>query len=321
MCSRFVALLLPVGVSAALAVAGCEASVLPEAGDPPTVERSEGPSAWVVSVGEDIADELVADPAFEDLVEVSAALMGDLREAQAALPDHDVDAIARTVTEPGFAEAAAEAMDPGTFLAHLGGNPEQLEEIQSLVEGLRARHGLGGAPVEDFAYVLELSLDTDAAQQMLSVAVADEIDLTPDWGPCEAVCYAAYLYALTIALAAFLALMAVAVLLFPWGIILAYFAIAWFTEAIAEAQALLELCLAECEGVADGLVLCGGTMVCGPDEYCWTGVLGIGADECRPKKDPGDTCANAAQCHSGCCKLHLPTHPVSKVCRPANRCN
>ena len=317
--SRFLPALLPLGLSAAMAVAGCEASTTPDA-DPTQVElRDSGPSAWIIEQGDEIADAIVADPAFEQLVSVATGIMGDMHAAQQKLPDEEIDSIARTINEPWFSQIMA----PGELLGHLGGDPEDLQTMRSLIEHLRTKHGLQEASPEDVGYVFELAIATDGAQQIMTAAVGDElaIDSGDDWDQCTAACYAIYMAGLVIALGFFIAAMAVAVVTFPWGLILAAVAIAVFDRAVAELQAALAVCLAECDGTVGDLDFCGDWDVCEEDEYCWTGILGIGDDECRPKKENGKVCSKHEKCLSGCCKYHFPSHPVSKVCRPASKCN
>ena len=312
---RIVPILTPVAMSAALVTAGCEISSPVES----EIElRAEGPSGWVLEHGEEIADDIVADPAFAELALVSGQILGDLHAAQQALADEEVDAIARTINEPWFPNV----MGPGTLLEHLGGNPEDLQQIRNLIDVLRAKHGLQEASPEDVGYVFELAVATDDAQQIMTAAVADELQLASnDWDQCTAACYAIYMSALSIAVALFIAAMAVGVATVPLGLIVIAVAIAVFDETIAKLEAELATCLATCDGTLDELDFCGEWDVCEEDEYCWKGVLGIGADECRPKKAQGKVCSNHDKCLSGCCKYHFPSHPVSKTCRPASKCN
>ena len=99
-------------------------------------------------------------------------------------------------------------------------------------------------------------------------------------------------------------------------------AIAMFTRTVAQLEAALAACLAKCGVVDDDddSDLCGEWEVCEDHEYCWKGVLGIGKDHCRPKKDESQVCSTHEACWSGCCKYHFLSHPVSKVCRPASAC-
>ncbi len=75
------------------------------------------------------------------------------------------------------------------------------------------------------------------------------------------------------------------------------------------------------EFCGQGTCVCSSDADCGNAEFCWTGVLGIGKNECRPKKALSDTCSRGGQCTSNCCKLDLSTNPVSPVCRPTDKCN
>ena len=310
--------LVPLGLSVTLVAAGCEMSTPPPTEEVPIEFRSTepGPSAWALTHGDAIADAIVADSRFDQLINVAVDVMGDLHAAQQELSDEEVHAITVTTTDPAFAET----MDPHALLGHLGGNPEDIDRTRLLIDQLRADHGLMNASPDDAKYVFELALASEGGQAMLIAAVQAGAQ-GEDWGPCEEVCYAAYLYMLTIIVAFFIAMMVVAAATVPWGIIIALFAVAWFNDWMAHLTATLNACLAECEGISVDLDLCGGEAICADDEYCWTGVAGIGADECRPKKPQGNVCANHEQCTSGCCKYHFMSHPVSKVCRPANKCN
>jgi len=59
---------------------------------------------------------------------------------------------------------------------------------------------------------------------------------------------------------------------------------------------------------------------CPSDQFCWKGVATIGRNECRDEKSEGKSCSRHGQCESNCCKYHVWTNPVSKVCRPASKC-
>lgn len=88
-------------------------------------------------------------------------------------------------------------------------------------------------------------------------------------------------------------------------------------------QSNTECAVGQCSSVACGAgqCVCSSDSDCGPDDFCWTGVAGIGTNACRPKKEEGDTCARSGQCESDCCRLHIASNPVSPVCRPADKCN
>ncbi len=316
--SRTFQTLAPIGLSVALIATGCEASLQPYPVESRVELRAgDGPSAAIVAAGDEIADALVADPAFSQLVGVGAEIAGDLYDMQQQLSDEEVEAIALTTTHPSFAET----MGPYTLLEHLGGAPQHLDQISLLVDQLRASHGLHNASAEDVRYVFELAFATDQATQKVEVALA--ATLPPPSGavdPCEQLCHNAYTAIATIAVAVFLIEMAIAAVLFPWGLLIVPLAIAQLNLTLAEAQAERDECLAACDGIIIDLDVCGGD-VCESDEYCWTGVFGIGDDECRPKKKQGKVCSNHDKCLSGCCKYHFLSHPVSKTCRPANKCN
>lgn len=79
-------------------------------------------------------------------------------------------------------------------------------------------------------------------------------------------------------------------------------------QAIVLADGALKNCQTEC-----GLQPCRDDEDCAPSEFCWTGVAGIGDNECRDKKEQGPTCSRHGPCESNCCKLHLWTHPFSKT--------
>lgn len=79
----------------------------------------------MVKHGEQIADAIVADEAFIELIWVAAEVMGDLQSAQEKLPDEHLDAVAVTINEPSFAEV----MGPQTLLEHLGGDPKDLDHM------------------------------------------------------------------------------------------------------------------------------------------------------------------------------------------------
>ncbi|MCH9686021.1 MAG: hypothetical protein K0V04_31590 [Deltaproteobacteria bacterium] len=318
--SRIASTLTPIGLSVALIATGCDApSQQQRVGSQSEVRAGGGgPSAWVVAAGDELADAIVADPAFDQLVGVAAKALGDLYEAQQQLPDEELESIALTTSHPSFAEV----MGPGTLLGHLGGDPQHPGQLWNLVDQLRANHGLGDASPEDIRYVFELALATEEANMKVKTALDAELAaVTPGFDPCEQACHNAYVAIALIAMAIFVIEMAVAAATFPWGLIIAAFAVAQLNATLAEAQAERDECIAACDGIIIDVDVCGGDSVCEQDEYCWTGVFGIGDDECRPKKKQGKVCSNHAKCLSGCCKYHFLSHPVSKTCRPANKCN
>lgn len=318
--SRILRAITPIALSASLIAAGCETLPEPEVVETPFELRAgdDGPSAAIIKNGEKIADAIVEDEAFIELVEVAAGVMGDLQKAQQKRTGEELDAIAVTTTEPSFAEV----MGPGALLKHLGGDPKNLDHIRNLVNEIRENHDLEAASPQDVRYVFELAFDTDEGNDILEDAAEDELVFALA-GQCELACTNAYILAMVIPLALFILEMVLAAVFFPFGILIAMFAIAQLNWALTVAGAALNQCLAACDGVpADngGGELCGGD-ICQQDEYCWKGVLGIGKDECRSKKKQGNVCSNHGQCQTDCCKLHTWSNPVSKTCRPANACN
>lgn len=319
--ARILRALTPLALSGALVATGCEASA-PDSVDAPAELRASdsGPSAEILKNGDKIANAIVADQAFAELVGVAAEVMGDVAAAQEKLSDEELDAIAQTTTDPSFAEV----MKPGTLLKHLGGDPQDLEHMRLLVDELRYTYDLDEASADDVRFVFELAFETDEANDVVEQAVEDEIVVSV-YNPCKQLCYNAYVAALVLPLGLFVIEMAVAAATFPFGIIIAMLAIAYLNFALLMAKIGLDQCLAACDGApastGNNLELCGGDDLCEQDEYCWKGVLGFGKDECRPKNDKGDVCSNHGQCLSDCCKLHAWSNPVSKTCRPANACN
>mgnify|MGYP000152976374 FL=1 len=312
--TRALRALTPLTLSASLIAAGCDTG--PQTA--PTVELRAGKgsvSPKIAAQADALAKAIAYDEAFVELVELSAGMMGDLVQAQQKLSDEDVDAIAITTTHPSFADV----MGPGPLLAHLGGEPADLAQIKTLVQEIRENHQLHSASPADIGYLFDKALQTEAGAQLLETSVGGELAMML-YDPCEQLCINIYTAAATIAVAAFVIAMGIAAVTFPFGIILAQVAVAALNRALAEAQAERDVCIAACDGEIIEVDLCGDADICEDDEYCWTGVLGIGADECRPKKNQGRTCANHEQCLSDCCKLHVWTNPVSKTCRPANAC-
>ncbi len=312
----------PIALSASLVVAGCETLPEPEVMDAPINLRASesGPSPEIVENAKEIAAGIVADEAFEELVGVAVEIMVDMRQAQQKLSDEQVDAIAITTTEPSFGEM----MGPGALLGHLGSDPELLDQMELLLTEIRDDHGLKGASPDDVRYVFQTVFESDGGTYVVEEAVKDELE-DPAGGFCEDACRDAHIYAVILAVTVFILEVAVGVLagllFLPLGVLVIMWAAAQLNYALALARAALERCLAACEGIDFDGKTCGDDEVCTDSEYCWKGVLGIGKEECRPKKAQGKVCSNDDHCQSGCCKLHAWTNPVSKTCRPASACN
>jgi hypothetical protein len=87
-------------------------------------------------------------------------------------------------------------------------------------------------------------------------------------------------------------------------------------EARADHDDCREICLGqdpdgECEDDAD----------CDQDEWCDTGALGSGDNECKPDRSIGQVCSRDAKCPSDCCRFDFWQNPVSMTCNPASDCN
>ncbi len=305
----------PVALAGALVVAGCETA--PEPAPPQSQLRasSDTPSAAIVKHGKKIAAGIVADEAFAEFVELSAAVASDLNAAQKKRSDEENDAIAVTTTMPWFSDV----MGPEPLLGHLGGDPEDLQQIQIVVKELLDNQGLTKASGADVRYLFELAFDSDAGRETLENSLGDDLVLSL-YDPCEQACHNLLVAETMVALALFAIAMAVAVVTFPFGLLVAALAIAALNQALTQIQAGRDVCLAACDGVDLQLDLC-GDLVCAEDEYCWKGPLGIGKDECRAKKSQNRVCSSDDACLSGCCKFNAWANPVSQTCRPANACN
>ncbi len=87
-------------------------------------------------------------------------------------------------------------------------------------------------------------------------------------------------------------------------------------------QATINDALDDCRELCTGLPQdeCEDDGDCPSNKYC-THPLGNPYWSCRTKKELGNVCSRHGKCASNCCKYHLPSNLVSKVCRPADRCN
>lgn len=78
-------------------------------------------------------------------------------------------------------------------------------------------------------------------------------------------------------------------------------------------------CKDECLGIPpQGECDCDGD--CLSSEWCDTGTLGIGDNECEPDKAQGEVCSRDGKCQSGCCRYNFWQHPLSMTCDLATRC-
>jgi hypothetical protein len=82
----------------------------------------------------------------------------------------------------------------------------------------------------------------------------------------------------------------------------------------------LDNCEDDCLGIPPQGT-CDSDSDCLASEWCDTGTLGIGDNECEPDKFIGEVCSRDAKCLSGCCKYDFWQNPVSMTCNPAADCN
>lgn len=321
--SRTLRTFAPIALSTALVVSGCETQ---HADSAPRVEvrAADGPSTEIITHADEIAKSIVQSDAFAELVEVSVTLAGELQAAQRKLSDEEVDAIARTVAEPSFAEV----MSGEALVEELGSRPEHLKDIRNLVGEIREAQGLIDVSAADIRHVFERVVETEEAQDLIERSMEEDLaerllaeGLEPDTAACEAACYNALFVESMLPIGLFLVEMAVAAFFFPYGLLIVPWAIGQLNRGMAQVRAHLEECLDDCDGDSGDGTVCVNFQLCKPDEYCWRGILGIGGGECRPQKGQGEVCSGHEACESSCCKRHVWSHPVSKVCRPTNACN
>ena len=95
-----------------------------------------------------------------------------------------------------------------------------------------------------------------------------------------------------------------------------------YAVAIDAANDKLQNCQDDCEdkygeGGSATDTYCESDSDCASDEWCDKGVvLGIGVNECKPKKEEGKACSRDGVCLSDCCKFYW----WRWECRPANKC-
>jgi len=111
----------------------------------------------------------------------------------------------------------------------------------------------------------------------------------------------------------------------------------WFVNAILEpspmtimggyVQAIIEIidlqeeliqCKSTCEGFPEDF-LCQSDSDCRADQYCHK-PFGNPVRSCHIKRPLGWACSAHRKCESNCCKFHVWTNPIQKVCRPSDRC-
>ena len=300
---------LPLALSFSLAAAGCD-----------TAPRSEVEFDTVQTRASvtDRAEALAADPDFVSLAYLSTQIVGDILTYERSLSDEDLDAMVQTITHPAYADTT----DAASLLTNLGGDTNDLLEIQSLTATLIDRHGMRDATPEQIELVFETAMAQGDMVSELEAWIEEMLDTSvdPETEECLEQCELNYQMAVggaTVGMVIGLVVAASRGVLA--GSILALGVLGATGKTLAWIWSLREQCIEECYGIEDDS--CGWDADCPADDYCWTGVLGIGKNECRPEKAEGKTCARDGQCQSGCCKYHLPSNPLSQVCRPSSKCN
>lgn len=293
-------------LSFALVAAGCESEVAirPAA----SVERSGAAS---------VAQALAADPELLDVVELGVKMGADLHAFAGSLSGEELDSILQTLEHPQFQAN----IDLPTLLTNLGSDTSVFNEMRTHIENLVARHGLQDASPQQVQNAFSAALSSQNMVEALEAFIEEQLanDTDPDVQACEEQCELAHDVLVGVAIVAYIAALAASVSQGIAGVAWAIAATAAFMQTVTLARAVRDRCIEECNGIFDDD--CNIDPDCGSNEYCWTGVLGVGKNECRSKKNESKTCARDGQCKSGCCKYHFPTNPVSQTCRPASKCD
>jgi hypothetical protein len=274
---------------------------------------------------EQVAAAISVDPLFRQMINRSLELTSQRVAAQRLMSDEDLDAFARTISDPNYPEE----IDLEEFAEATGVDKALVDQQMALAQQLISKYQLGGYTSEQVETVFSMAAGSEANQTYIKGLIEYEIEQLdepaepkdPQIEACEDLCRIQYAASIAIALQAYLAALAAATLAGPVGPILAGAATVTYFYSLAQAQGQLDECMAICNGEIISDDECLGDADCDPNDYCWTGVLGWGTNECRPEKVQGQTCSRHGQCLSGCCKLHFWTNPFSKTCRPADACN
>lgn len=272
---------------------------------------------------EQVAAAISQDALFQQMLAKSVELTVQRTVAQMQTTDEDLDAFARTISNPNY---PTEEIDLDEFAEATGIDRALIDQQMALAQQLIGKYQLGGYSSTQIETVFSLAAASEASQSYIKGAIEYELEqldepIDTEVDQCEALCAAQYAVAVAIGLQAYLAALAAATVAGPVGPILAAAATATYFYALAKAQGELDDCNAICNGEIPTDEECLQDSDCAANQYCWTGVLGIGENECRPEKTQGSTCSRHGQCISGCCKLHVWTNPFSKTCRPADACD
>ena len=268
------------------------------------------------------AQSLSADPVFHSLLASTVAMTAQYAASQLELTDHDLNAYMVTVGHADYSEL----IDLDQFLEASAVERALVDEQMELVTQLIASHELQGLSATQLEQLFAAATVTADSRAYLEGAIENEIhvltgtiDTTID--DCEALCIAIYATTAALELSGYISILAGATLAGPvWPFIVGLASVG-YGVALASAEGAKDECFGECAGEVPSEEECLQDSDCASNEFCWAGVIGIGANECRPEKSQGETCARHGQCSSDCCKLHVWTNALSKTCRPANKCN
>ena len=148
---------------------------------------------------------------------------------------------------------------------------------------------------------------------------------------CQEDCQRTYLIAAATAMTAYISGLAGCTALGPVAWIPCYAAVTWaYAWAVTQAGQNAEECVEDCEqryGGGDGTdgddssssdeEYCEQDSDCASDEWCDKGTLGVGQNECKPKKEEGQVCVRDSQCETDCCKFYW----YFWQCRPSSKCD
>ncbi len=297
----------PVLLAFALVAAGCQ----PEQAPPETTDSTASRSGFSV------AQALAQDPEMLELLGVATQIAGDIHRFGRSLSDEDLDGILSTLQHPEF-EASSTAPE---LLVNLGSDPALLAEMRIHLESLIERHGLQTATPQQVQQAFSMALSSQGLVEALDAFIEEQLanEDDPEVQACEEECELEYDIMVGAAIVWYVGMLALSVSQGLAGVVTAVGATFATAEWILMAESIRDRCIEECNGIEDDD--CDWDPDCGDNEYCWTGVLGVGKNECRPEKAEGKTCSRDGQCLSGCCKYHAWSNPLSQVCRPASKCN
>ncbi|UJR86243.1 dickkopf-related protein [Sandaracinus amylolyticus] len=268
-------------------------------------------------------DGLVRDPAFEAWLGIAVRIAAIRAVELSRATDAAQEAHAELVSD---FPRIQEQYSPGAFYTALALDPALIDRQGALYAALDQRYALSPLSRDLRREVLDRAVTRFSRERRaIDGWIEYELDQIDPEGTedvsdaCILDCQRRFATAAALALQAYIASLAAATIAGPAWPVLVIAATAAYSYALYEANEANEDCIAECEGIPP-TDYCEEDSDCADDEYCWTGVLGVGMNECRPKKDEGRTCSRHGQCESGCCRLHVPTNPVSRVCRPSDRC-